>query len=145
MTTENKLIKFTGRHRRPLIDEFTRFRIILHQCIPPLYNIVNNLIIQKHVLVVVLLLWKLCYENLRNKFKGNTRGICSNDVFPRFTEIPFRENHWLVLFNRLIPGPFLYHLKTSDNLWFSDVFRGYKRGKPGGNWLIICRFDKYIL
>ena len=24
--------------------------------------------------------------------------------------------------------PFLYPLKTSENLWFSDVFRGYRKG-----------------
>lgn len=25
-------------------------------------------------------------------------------------------------------APFLYPLKTSQNIWFSDVFRGYKKG-----------------
>ena len=25
-------------------------------------------------------------------------------------------------------SPFLYPLKTSENLWFSDVFKGYKNG-----------------
>ena len=30
---------------------------------------------------------------------------------------------------------FLCPLKTSENLWFSDVFRGYKKGTPGSNGL----------
>ena len=25
-------------------------------------------------------------------------------------------------------GPFPYHLKTSEKLWFADVFRGYRNG-----------------
>ena len=28
---------------------------------------------------------------------------------------------------------FLYPLKRSENLWFSDVFRGYKKGTPSSN------------
>ena len=36
--------------------------------------------------------------------------------------------------NPLLPSvPFLYLLKTSEKLWFSDVFRGYKKGTPGSN------------
>ena len=31
--------------------------------------------------------------------------------------------------------PFLYLLKTSENLRFCDVFRGYKRGTPGSSGL----------
>ena len=26
-----------------------------------------------------------------------------------------------------VTGLFLYFLKTSENLWFSDVFRGYRK------------------
>ena len=39
-------------------------------------------------------------------------------------------------FNLLRPGvPFLYPLKVSENLGFSDVFRGYKQGTLGSNVL----------
>ena len=32
-------------------------------------------------------------------------------------------------FNPFKPDvPFQYSLKTSENLWFSDVFRGYRNG-----------------
>ena len=31
--------------------------------------------------------------------------------------------------------PFLYLLKTSENLWFFDIFRGYKNGTLGKNGL----------
>ena len=35
-------------------------------------------------------------------------------------------------FNPLRPGfPILNYLKTSENLWFSDVFRGYTKGTLG--------------
>ena len=41
---------------------------------------------------------------------------------------------WLQCFNPLLPGvSFLYPLKTSENLWNSDVFRGYNKGTPGFN------------
>ena len=40
--------------------------------------------------------------------------------------------------NMLLPSvPFLYPLKTSGNLRFSDVFRGYKKGTLGTNGLMI--------
>ena len=29
-------------------------------------------------------------------------------------------------------GLFLYPLRTSESLWFSDVFRGYRKGKTSG-------------
>ena len=32
---------------------------------------------------------------------------------------------------------FLYPLKTSENLWFSDVLRGYRNGALDCNGLII--------
>ena len=39
--------------------------------------------------------------------------------------------------NPLLPGgPFLYHLKTSENLRFSDVSRWYKMETPGRNGLL---------
>ena len=30
---------------------------------------------------------------------------------------------------------FLYLLKISENLWFSDIFRGYKKGTAASNGL----------
>ena len=38
--------------------------------------------------------------------------------------------------------PFLYPLKTSENLWFSDVFKGYRKRSLAKNVLIyeIYRF-----
>ena len=33
-------------------------------------------------------------------------------------------------------APILYPLKTSENLWFSGVFRGYKMGTLARNGLI---------
>ena len=33
-------------------------------------------------------------------------------------------------------GLFLYHPKTSENLWFSDFFRGYTKRPVAGNGLI---------
>ena len=39
-------------------------------------------------------------------------------------------------FNPLLSGfAFLYPLKTSENLWFSDAFAKYKEGTPGSNGL----------
>ena len=37
-----------------------------------------------------------------------------------------------ICINSLLPGiPFLFPIKTLENLWLSDVFRGYKEGTPG--------------
>ena len=49
--------------------------------------------------------------------------------------------------NPFLPNiPILYSLKTSENLWFSDVFRGYKMGTLGTNRLIIFfHFDYEII
>ena len=39
-------------------------------------------------------------------------------------------------FNPLLSGfAFLYPLKTSENLWFSDAFAKYKEETPGSNGL----------
>ena len=46
--------------------------------------------------------------------------------------------------------PFLYPIKISENLWFSDVFRGYKTGTLALNGLIksptqkVCRFYPFV-
>ena len=47
--------------------------------------------------------------------------------------ILFQADHVCrILLNPLLPGvPFLYTLKTSENLRFSDIFRGYKKEAPG--------------
>ena len=37
--------------------------------------------------------------------------------------------------------PFLYPLKTSENLWFSEVFRGYRKGTLAWNGLIEQHFS----
>ena len=43
----------------------------------------------------------------------------------------------LYAINPLHPGvAFLYPLKTSENLRFSDVFRGYRKATPDCNGLI---------
>ena len=40
----------------------------------------------------------------------------------------FELNHCLLNFNPLnATGRFLYPLKTSENLWFSDVFKEYRK------------------
>ena len=57
-------------------------------------------------------MWK--FAPLWNSFKSNT------------SINPFQTN-----------APFLYPLKTSENLQFSDVFRGYRKGTLAWNWLII--------
>ena len=38
--------------------------------------------------------------------------------------------------------PILYPLKTSETLWFSGVFRGYKMGTLAGNGLKGCSFTE---
>ena len=45
--------------------------------------------------------------------------------------------------NPLLPGgPFLYPLKTSANLRFFYVFRGYKKEAPGSDgWLTVRKMD----
>ena len=43
-----------------------------------------------------------------------------------------------LILNTLLPdAPLLYPLKASKNRRFSDVFRGYKKGIPGSNGLIL--------
>ena len=36
----------------------------------------------------------------------------------------------------LATGFFLYPLKTSENLWFSNFFRGYRKRPERWNWLV---------
>ena len=39
-------------------------------------------------------------------------------------------------FNQLqTNAPFSYPLKTSEDLWFSDIFRGFKKATLVSNWL----------
>ena len=47
------------------------------------------------------------------------------------------SNNVIVLFNPLQPSvAFLYYLKTSENLKFSDVFGGYRKATRGCNRLM---------
>ena len=39
--------------------------------------------------------------------------------------------------------PILYPLKTPENLWFSDVSKGYKMGALARNGLIINKYNHY--
>ena len=41
-----------------------------------------------------------------------------------------------------VSGLFLYPLKTSENLWFSDVFKDYRKRPDAWNGLIIKKFSK---
>ena len=41
--------------------------------------------------------------------------------------------------------PYLYPLKTSGNLWFSDVFRGYRKGTLAWNGLNRSKEDEPLL
>ena len=44
----------------------------------------------------------------------------------------------IIVVNPLLPGvSFLHPLKTSENLSFSDVSRGYKKGTPDSNRLTL--------
>ena len=53
------------------------------------------------------------------------------------SSIHSRRTNILILFNPLVPiVACLYSLKTSENLWFSHVFRGYKKAALGTNGLI---------
>ena len=43
----------------------------------------------------------------------------------------------IIRVNSSLPNvPFLHPLKTSENLWFSDVFRGYRNRALGKNGLL---------
>ena len=49
-------------------------------------------------------------------------------------------------FDSLLPGvPFLYSLKTSENLLFSDVLWGHKQGAPGSNGFILFDPSHFLL
>ena len=45
----------------------------------------------------------------------------------------FEKNSYVNTF--LSNVPFSHPLKPSENLWFSDVFRGYKMGTLGKKWV----------
>ena len=40
--------------------------------------------------------------------------------------------------------PILHFLKIPENLWFSGVFKGYKRGTLARNGLIIYIIDSFM-
>ena len=53
----------------------------------------------------------------------------------------FRTRVWQLLFNPFhATGLFLYFLKTSENLWFSNAFRGYRNRPLAWNGLMYQLF-----
>ena len=43
---------------------------------------------------------------------------------------------WFIAINPFhATGLFLYTMKTLENLWFSDVFRGYRKRQVASTWL----------
>ena len=60
-------------------------------------------------------------------FLGALSSVQLKSFFPKIN--PFHVN-----------VPFLYHLKTSENLWSSDVFRGYRNCKFTSNGFIKGRY-----
>ena len=85
---------------------------------------------------------KIC-EIFKNTFFYRTppmaaHGSCSSPIFlvsnplsiQSFADIGMHLTHFLP------PISFLYPLKTLENLWYSDVFRGYQKGSVGWNGLI---------
>ena len=59
-----------------------------------------------------------------------------SDFFPSIYAFFPQFSNFLTHFSPNVP--FLYHLKMSENLWFSDVFRGYRNGKLGQIELIFA-------
>ena len=59
---------------------------------------------------------------------------------------------WFILFVNPfhVTGVILYPLKTSENLWFSDIFRGYRKRPSGMKWvnanqtITICQFGVFV-
>ena len=84
---------------------------------------------------------------------GTVRLVCSNGtirkqtygsavVISRYVHVslffrcPLQKNFSATLSNTFhATGLFLYPLKTSENLWFSNVFRGYTKRQAVWNWL----------
>ena len=69
-------------------------------------------------------LWHRCFsvdfaKFLRTPFLQNTSGGCF------WMKQKFKNPFWLTPFHAT--GFFLYPLKSSENLWFSDVFRGCRK------------------
>ena len=54
-----------------------------------------------------------------------------------------RHNFFVYPFYLIVP--FLYSLKTSKNLWFSDIFRDYTNGKLDQNELNKCKYNNWVL
>ena len=79
----------------------------------------------------------ICFNMARNSYSEFSLGMMYDEKYrlkvninPFFTSVPF-----------------LYPLKTSENLWFSDVFRGCKKGTYWRNGLINFQplFHSYTL
>ena len=64
----------------------------------------------------------------------NTTIKTQNQIFLRKCIMP--ETFEALINPLLLDVPFLYPLKISGNLRFSDILRGYKKGTPGSNGFI---------
>ena len=75
------------------------------------------------------------WSHLRKKSLIENLVFCAVLFFIfRISFVLYSDLHF---FNLFVPNaPFLYHLKTSENLRFSDVFRGYRQGALETNGLI---------
>ena len=60
-------------------------------------------------------------------------------MFDELLNMPWKSiiNLLLIVINPFWPTvPFLYPLKMLENLWFSDIFTGYRNGTLGQNGLM---------
>ena len=81
-------------------------------------------------LVLMQLLSFLAFFTINSDIKTWDTNYSQSSIHSRRTNI-------LILFNPLVPiVACLYSLKTSESLWFSHVFRGYKKAVLGTNGLI---------
>ena len=71
-------------------------------------------------------LFHWCFQDYKNRKVEGDRLICLFNPF-HVNTIYFNAFQYSTASN----VPFLYPLKTSENLWFSDNFRGYKNGILG--------------
>ena len=54
------------------------------------------------------------------------------------------NKHMFYMNSSLADVPILHFLKIAENLWFSGVFKGYKRGTLARNGLIIYIIDSFM-
>ena len=94
-----------------IIDPLTRDVPIIRKQVNPYAVNTRDENVQKQPSRGVLK--KRCSENMQQIFE-NMQHLRKCDVLPTIN--PFHAT-----------GIFRYPLKTSENLWFSDVFRGYQK------------------